>query len=928
MARFGQASDPKEIPGCIQLPALDDLSTHFSSSTASHLYIFVQLPPTREHSRHPLILLILIIVAVSFPSLYVCSCSSTSPSMFSLYLGSNTNAPLPRICSSALNGPSPKRRRLGDAKILYTPRMDQASSSTQATKEPPRLDRISTVHAMAEALKPFNQYIEYLASGRFDGYFNSLNPEVPDLELGMELPSELMLLLHDLGVDKDDPRIKRLFNSGTAHLFAPTGSGKTRLSLEGLCHFWGLYISCQGGSAKLATGSRDFKRATNAMMSIISWDATGVTKTIDVSNRAFDMLICARIFVLKQLLTSSHLPLDEDPMIVRRRWVLVQALPPSARDGDIFASIVDSLQYADTAVMHTLSNNMLSEIRRKVGAKLFPDNGLFVVFDEAQVAAQQLTNAFRSSTTGTTRPVLHAFCRFLWEANLIRGVILAGTGLSMQMVQTTMASHGAQSMSPSSSQLVLTEVGRFQQGDAAHRAYIEKYLPPCRNPKSHKRLVQRILYWFSGRYRPTACLLELLRSTQANQPNSQHRILSALVYTLTGFTLTDAIDLEEAEPALTSETTGKMVKYLPISSAERLFQGSNSELVDHLLHVIMRWRIGSQPTTLPMEHHHHKAVELGIGLLERLNLAEKLKPENLPVSLCEPLVVLHLSTVFQKHNHATNATWISNAFSRAHDKPAALGPSFEEATAMVLLQKFGGNPCTLSDVFHCAQPWGSRKATLVALKRGIDGEMQCFPVSWTSGSSDCLGYKATSPSEVLSFFENPRGKVFLFPDHHMGPDLFGFLQDVDSGELTLVGVQAKIKNSLDSATWTSALASVTPAFFYTANTKDGRMQYAPLKYPDLQKDIDDVFNSTLGSDGYTPAIKHTYNLGSYKDSPQNLASRQTPRYLRIIATSDDDQGLRLKAQKKGDDGILRWHHVKEYVGSTAAVVHNTLRSIL
>lgn len=74
-------------------------------------------------------------------------------------------------------------------------------------------------------------------------------------------------------------------------------------------------------------------------------------------------------------------------------------------------------------------------------------------------------------------------------------------------------------------------------------------------------------------YRPTASLIELLLYTQ---PNSRHRVLSAFVRRLTGFTLTDAVELEGREPALTVETMNMLEYYEPISLVHSLSKGSDS----------------------------------------------------------------------------------------------------------------------------------------------------------------------------------------------------------------------------------------------------------------------------------------------------------------------------------------------------------------
>lgn len=101
---------------------------------------------------------------------------------------------------------------------------------------------------MSEAFQPFEQYIQYLAEGKLDGYLDSTR-----LEDKIAAPG--VLLLHNLGNYQDQDRIKKLFIDDTMFvlhpncaavadcayrfLFNTSGAGKTRLALEGLCHHWG-----------------------------------------------------------------------------------------------------------------------------------------------------------------------------------------------------------------------------------------------------------------------------------------------------------------------------------------------------------------------------------------------------------------------------------------------------------------------------------------------------------------------------------------------------------------------------------------------------------------------------------------------------------------------------------------------------------------
>lgn len=93
--------------------------------------------------------------------------------------------------------------------------------------------------------------------------------------------------------------------------------------------------------------------------------------------------------------------------------------------------------------------------------------------------------------------------------------------------------------------------------------------------------------------------------------------------------------------------------------------------------------------------------------------------------------------------------------------------------------------------------------------------MQCCPVSWNEGISNRIGFKAHSPTDVLKIFQDPDGKAFLFPDNHMGPDLMCFVLDQQTKELILLTLQSKMAASLNAPTWSNAVNSITPKFFYT-----------------------------------------------------------------------------------------------------------------
>jgi hypothetical protein len=92
---------------------------------------------------------------------------------------------------------------------------------------------------------------------------------------------------------------------------------------------------------------------------------------------------------------------------------------------------------------------------------------------------------------------------------------------------------------------------------------------------------------------------------------------------------------------------------------------------------------------------------------------------------------------------------------------------------------------------------------------------QCCKASFTSGASDQFGFRPKCPANVLSFFNNLKGCPFLFPDNHMGPNLVGFLQDEEMGELIILLSQDKITTNLDQSIWLAAVNSTQPNLFYT-----------------------------------------------------------------------------------------------------------------
>ena len=287
----------------------------------------------------------------------------------------------------------------------------------------------------------------------------------------------------------------------SSHLFSVSGSGKTRLSLDGLCSHWGFYISCKNETGT-ASGSKDFTVATEMLQSMSSWrtDPESLSNNGAAANRTFAMLLCARLFILKQLV--QHFPAETNVTDARRRWVLAQVLPPRLERGeDLFVKVLRALRNADTDVMLRIAEDLLYDILTK-RTNLFPEGGrtpLFVVIDEAQVAAGDL-KFFPSTLGNELRPILREVVLFFQSSHLtFNKIILSGTGLSMGMVKNATRSLSAKA-APTRVQEVFSNVGCFTRGDPSQEAYIRRYLSLSDNDISDKLLLERMKFWFSGRY--------------------------------------------------------------------------------------------------------------------------------------------------------------------------------------------------------------------------------------------------------------------------------------------------------------------------------------------------------------------------------------------------------------------------------------------
>ncbi|KAF8591868.1 hypothetical protein K439DRAFT_1656340 [Ramaria rubella] len=399
---------------------------------------------------------------------------------------------------------------------------------------------------------------------------------IRDLEIPVLKGSSL--LLHDLGrLSLNDAaattRLSALFNPDS-HIFMcnASGSGKTRVILEGLCVNWGLYFVCQVDSAGM--GSSDLSQFMMELDITPGW----VRKLPSCEDPAFNdahrliRILYARLLIFLFFLRTAKEEAGEVTDTHKRLWLMLQLSPTRlfSPHGDIFLTILYKIlsEGTDTQIFGGI-NTTLNAI-----SVIFDDStNLFCVIDEAQVGANSHSEAFVSSNAkDVTRPILKEIVRVWRVCAQCLCFIVAGTSISIQVVNDAVASR-------------IGKATLFQQFHNTGAFDDIKYL----DTDSGRQLLERLWRWLHGRI-----LLE-------DGWRSSHRLLDLYVHHYTGYHPTDgAKKLRELEPELRGTSvsnvnvmfgferlkrnTGLMAQAQPIVSRyltrRELVMGTDPELVE------------------------------------------------------------------------------------------------------------------------------------------------------------------------------------------------------------------------------------------------------------------------------------------------------------------------------------------------------------
>jgi hypothetical protein len=296
-------------------------------------------------------------------------------------------------------------------------------------------------------------------------------------------------------------------------LFNTSGSGKTRLLVEGLCQYWGFYFT---PDPKPRLGSVDFSRS---ITNISSYIYAGVPLAPNLpnsprrrrvplqQNRAiartgFLSVLLARLLVLEAFLQAgTDIPADK----LRRRWTYLQLVPSvlksqfSSAQADIFDYVYRTIECHGNNDHH-LVNSLLQRICQD--SRVSFNSPIFMILDEAQLCSNQYEEAFHSESDegpDGNRSVLREIAHAMGPSTLSNtAVLLSGTGFSLtKALRSLTSSLGAVD------DTVFTDMGAFASKEH-QAAYITRHV--ALHEDTREEVLRRAWQWLRGRWALCSCL--------------------------------------------------------------------------------------------------------------------------------------------------------------------------------------------------------------------------------------------------------------------------------------------------------------------------------------------------------------------------------------------------------------------------------------
>ncbi|KIM25388.1 hypothetical protein M408DRAFT_210132 [Serendipita vermifera MAFF 305830] len=595
--------------------------------------------------------------------------------------------------------------------------------------------------------------------------------KIPKISPSSQFP---LLLLHNLGQPSHDQqlveRVNRLFLPGSRKFVCNTsGSGKTRLLLEGLWGNWGFYFTARTqpegvGSSDLEEVLLDMERFGRLTPITDQNRATALTQNQEVASRRFLLILYARIFIFRAFLECASAMPGGITANHKGRWLLIQVAPETLLLRDVFRSFVRLVGRASKEYLFEAIELDLPRVERLLGLQ---STALFCVLDEAQIPTNKLSDCFRSETNPTQpRPILREIIQ-TWTL-MFPNLIVSGTDLSMQDLEAVLVSVVAKEGGIATE--TVTDIGAFDN-EEDQRAHLQYYCPPgFLDTDLGMEVASRSGYWLHGRHRFTATYISRLIQTSFESP---HRVLNDFVYSMTNFRPSD---LDDDSSPLIELMKPHGFDFSKLKDDPGLFRQVAGFIFDYIFNGKPRNLGGLSDKRL---------VEYGVA---RFGNMKKIIAD-------EPLALLAAVHYFTTETSWSLQYFLQNGLSTPNE--SARGIAFEQLGAYLIGIAFK-SPTRLSTVFQFIVPHEleNEVAELVSVHK-TDRGLVCNPIDISSEMRPTyiLGRTTRTEEETLDWLRNPERAIFCFPANTVGPDLMLLLRLSDHS-LIRVLVQFKHLSSL------------------------------------------------------------------------------------------------------------------------------------
>ena len=239
-------------------------------------------------------------------------------------------------------------------------------------------------------------------------------------------------------------------------VFNTSGSGKTRLLVEGLCQYWGFYFT---PDPRPRLGSTDFSLSLRKMeeydedgniFSPIIPDPNSDPKSLkvnrDIARIMFHNILLARLLVLEAFLSAGA---DIPAADLRHRWTYLQLVPSAlthrySASGDV--RDIFELVYQIIAQCRTSDESQVLSLSATIrqDPRVSSSSPFFVVLDEAQLCSHLYDGAFHSEKVPGPEGI-HSVLReipIVWQSlgQSRFAAIYSGTGFSLTEMARSLAS--------------------------------------------------------------------------------------------------------------------------------------------------------------------------------------------------------------------------------------------------------------------------------------------------------------------------------------------------------------------------------------------------------------------------------------------------------------------------------------------------------